>query len=135
MKSSPGLWRRIVIGAGLPAIILLALYYVVYVKNGLQCMFYEATGLYCPGCGSGRAVYALTQGRIREAFSYNILLLPLGLPSAGIVLWEYVRLVFPGLGLKPVQLSEPVVTGCAAVIIGFWILRNIPAFSFLAPAG
>ena len=46
---------------------------------------------------------------------------------------EYLRLVFPGLKLRPVFLSQPVVTGVLLAVLLFWFLRNLPAFSFLAP--
>ena len=46
----------------------------------LVCAWYEITGLYCPGCGAGRACRAILQFHFVEAFCYNpvfVLLLPL----------------------------------------------------------
>ena len=127
------LWKRLLIGIGAPAVILLALQNSWLYGNSIDCLFWRLTGLYCPGCGSGRAVTALVHGRFREMFSYNLLFFPLGVPAAGILAWEYLRLVFPRLALPPVRLPQPVVVGCAALILAFWVLRNIPALSFLAP--
>ena len=46
----------------------------------LPCIFYMMTGLYCPGCGAGRACYSILHLRFKDAFCYNPLmtiLLPL----------------------------------------------------------
>lgn len=40
-----------------------------------KCPIWLTTGLYCPGCGSQRAVHALLTGHIMEAFHYNLYLL------------------------------------------------------------
>lgn len=126
-------WQRVLLGLSLPAAIALLYVYERVGGSGLKCWFYGLTGLYCPGCGSGRAVHALLQGQVQKAFSYNILLFVLGTPCLAVVLHEYLRLVFPGLRLKAVSFSRPVVILCLALVFGFWILRNLPLFSFLAP--
>lgn len=38
------------------------------------CPVHHLTGLSCPGCGSQRALTALVEGHIAEAFSYNYIL-------------------------------------------------------------
>jgi len=101
--------------------------------GGLYCVFREVTGLYCPGCGSGRAVIALLHGRVGAAFRHNPLVFLLGLPCGALLMWEYLRFVFPGLKLKKPVL--PKWTGDAALILifAFWLLRNLPGWEFLAP--
>mgnify|MGYP001321608207 FL=1 len=45
----------------------------------LPCLFHIITGLYCPGCGAGRASYSILHGRFYAAFRYNpmyVILLP-----------------------------------------------------------
>ena len=37
----------------------------------LPCLFHIITGLYCPGCGAGRASYSILHGRFYMAFRYN----------------------------------------------------------------
>ena len=50
----------------------------------LICVFHEITGLYCPGCGAGRACYSILHGEFLEAFCYNPLMTVL-LPLIGAV--------------------------------------------------
>src|ERR1700722_1254023 len=40
-----------------------------------RCMFYVTTGLYCPGCGSQRALYQLFHGHLLSALRCNVLLI------------------------------------------------------------
>ena len=99
----------------------------------LFCPFYELTGLYCPGCGSGRAATALLRGHVAAALGHNALLFLLGLP-AGILLGRaWLGAVFPGLNLQPTRLPGWVYTTALLLVLGFWLLRNLPAFPFLAP--
>ena len=126
---------RLLLGLGAPAAITFVCLGVYSGRLSVPCAFYETTGLYCPGCGSGRAIYALLHGRIREAFFDNVLLFLLGVPAAGVLLIEYLRLVFPSLGIKPVFVSRPAAAVCTAAVFVFWIARNIPALAFLAPGG
>ena len=124
---------RILVGISVPVLFALLVFYEL--TDGLShvCWFYRLTGLYCPGCGSGRTVYALFHGHFTEIFTYNILLIILGIPCILILAHEYLRIVFPRLSLKPVQIPKKAQVGILVIILAFWILRNIPAFSFLAP--
>ena len=126
--------KRFLTAVSLPCIILLFFIYENLSRTGIRCLFFQLTGLYCPGCGSGRAIRALMEGHIARTFSYNILLLPLGIPALIILVHEYLRLVFPGLHLKPVMIPQKVLAAVTGIIFLFWILRNIPLFSFLAPS-
>lgn len=127
------LWKRVVVGVSVPVIFILLCIYEYQGGTGMECMFYRYTGLYCPGCGSGRAVSALFHGRPAEALTYNILLPILGIPCLIVLVREYLRIVFPGLGIKPAAISQRMTGILTAIIFAFWILRNIPAFDFLAP--
>lgn len=44
------------------------------VQYRIPCLFHLATGLYCPGCGTTRALTALTAGDLNAAFNYNQLI-------------------------------------------------------------
>ncbi len=124
---------RAAIGVLFPLGIILACYAALHPQYGIGCSFFNLTGLYCPGCGSGRAVSSLLRGELKAAFSYNPLLILLGAPSFAVFTHEYLRYVFPGLKLRPVYVSREVTIALLIVITAFWVLRNTQAFSFLAP--
>jgi hypothetical protein len=88
-----------------------------------KCMFFQWTGLYCPGCGATRAFSALLHGDIRASLHNNLFLIPGGLMLT-------ILIVKPEISLK-----RPVAVTIAAIVIGFTILRNIPfaPFTYLAP--
>ena len=126
-------WQRILIMVCLPALTVLACVYVYSGGHGMRCIFYELTGLYCPGCGSGRSLYSLMHGDWRGAFEHNLLFLPLGLPALAVFLHEFFRIMIPGMNLKPIFIPQWLTTSCCILIFLFWIARNLPPFSFLAP--
>ena len=125
--------ERIIVALGAPMCVFLAAWYIRSGGNEIKCVFYELTGLYCPGCGSGRALGAVLKGDLAAAFSYNCMLFFLGIPCLAVLMYEYVRIVFPGLHRKPVRVPRAVTVFLAVFLAAFWILRNLPAFSFLAP--
>ena len=121
-----------------PTVILLTIGFIyIIIHNvtgfGLFCPINKFTGLYCPGCGSGRAAIALLRGHPLEAVGYNPLLFLLGLPCGALLLWEYLRFVFPGLGPKKIELPVSTARLALGMIAVFWLLRNIPGFEILAP--
>jgi hypothetical protein len=82
-----------------------------------------------------RAAYATLHGRLDEAFRYNpvgMVLLPVASIGLGIEILGWVR-------GRPLPFRMTVgkygAWVLAATILGFWVLRNIPAwpFSLLAP--
>jgi hypothetical protein len=99
-----------------------------------KCMFHSLTGAYCPGCGSQRALHSLLHFDIAGVVSYNFLFLP----AALLLLYHYTHPLFnkffkwklPNLFYLK---STPWVI--FAVVILFWIFRNLPwyPFSVLAP--
>jgi hypothetical protein len=101
----------------------------------LTCLFHKTTGLYCPGCGGQRAVHQLLHGNIHQAAHYNLLLV-LSLP---LLVWSgvlYIRNAFAREKRQMLFLYYPLTTRfLLAVILLFWILRNIPfsPFDQLAP--
>lgn len=97
-----------------------------------KCLLYSASGFYCPGCGSQRALHSLLHFDLAAVVRYNVLFLP----AALLVLYHYLHpLVNRVLRLKLPNIlylkNTPWVI--LAVVLMFWIARNLPSFSELAP--
>ncbi len=98
------------------------------------CMFHTATGLHCPGCGGTRMMHHLLNGHISAAFRHNqltFLLLPFILYGAV----SEARRFITGKGLPYARLHPKAIWILFAVLVIYWILRNIPVYPFtlLAP--
>jgi len=98
-----------------------------------SCFFRKITGLYCPGCGSTRAVWRLLQGDLSGSLRFHPLVAPC-LPFLTLLFFQFFRDLFRGA--SPYRRS--------ALFIGFFflasflilfVLRNIPcaALDFLRP--
>jgi len=119
---------------------ILAALFVLFVFNPSDgslyppCPFHELTGLYCPGCGSLRAVHQLLHGNLPAAFGLNPLMV-LSLPFLG---YWFISSRVPAVTKRlPAGFIVPAfwIWLILLVIILFWILRNLPFYplSFLAP--
>lgn len=57
------------------SVISIAIIYFFYDPSQTQwmprCILYSSTGLYCPGCGTQRALHALLHLHFREALHFN----------------------------------------------------------------
>lgn len=87
------------------------------------CMFHSLTGLSCPGCGSQRAIHHLLHGRLVQALAMNALLV-VSIP------------ILLSFAIRPKWAHKPWVAWTFfAVVVTFWITRNIPLwpFNLLAP--
>ena len=98
--------------------------------NYPTCPFHAVTGWWCPGCGSLRAVHALTSGDVATAVDRNVLLV-LAVPVLVLAWAAWVRRTVTGRSRRPV----PAAAGWTLLVTGlaFWVLRNVPAGSWLAP--
>ena len=115
----------------------LYLYYHDPYQYPLPCVFYFLTGLYCPGCGAGRASYSLLHGQILDAFSYNPLMTIL-LPFIGLyVVARGMDWVISGENHVDGRISVRLLVAVLILIFVYGVLRNIPTFPFelLAPGG
>lgn len=121
---------RVIVGLAVPLVILAGCLYLYHFGNPAVCRFRYFTGLYCIGCGSGRAAESILHGQWRAAFSYNPMLFLLGIPSACVLVWEYIRFVFLPERMKPVAISNRLAMTVLIILVLYWILRNIPMFSF-----
>jgi hypothetical protein len=95
------------------------------------CPFHLATGMFCSGCGSLRATHHLLHLRLGSALASNPLVV-LFLPFFALKL----LLLTLGGNNQCCSRSYPRLSWlCVALVVMFWVLRNIPAFPFswLAP--
>jgi len=95
------------------------------------CPFLFVTGYYCPGCGSLRAIHALAHGDLVTAIDRNVLL---------VATLPFLLAAFVGFTRRRVTgrprtwLAPPwVIYGLFALVVAYWVLRNVPAFAWLAP--
>jgi hypothetical protein len=95
-----------------------------------RCTLHVWTGLHCPGCGSLRALSALTRGELREAMGSNLLLtlsIPVMLLLLGFRRWRH--------GDWALTSSVPNWGWWVALllILGFGLIRNLLPFHWLYP--
>ena len=103
----------------------------------LPCIFYMMTGLYCPGCGAGRACYSILHLQFKDAFCYNPLMTIL-LPLIGLYITaRAVDWMFTGENHVDRRISVKLLGWILAIVFVYGVLRNIPVFPFtlLAPGG
>jgi hypothetical protein len=100
----------------------------------LGCPFYLLTGLYCPICGSTRALYDLAHLNLSAAWGMNplfVLVVPLLVVTWlrwGVRSWRSVA----GSGFRPLSPRRALVG--LVVLVVFGILRNVPVLApWLAP--
>ena len=106
-------------------------------EHPLPCFYLMLTGFYCPGCGAGRASYALLHGRFLEAFCWNplmVVILPLLLLYLGARVLDW---VITGGDHVDDKVSIRFLVFLLAAVFLYWIARNIPVYPFtlLAPGG
>lgn len=133
---------RLFILIGVPAVALLAAF-LVYSHNPnlesryyLPCFFHKLTGLYCPGCGNTRALYALLHLDFSGMLNNNALFPFLAVLLMWLAAGEYLKLLFGKRILwVPRKISPVVLAVMVLAVVAFTILRNLPIFpfSFLAP--
>ncbi len=95
------------------------------------CPFLAVTGYYCPGCGSLRAVHALTHGDVGAAVGLNVLtVVGIVVVAAFWGLWA----VRSWRGQPRTRVAPPwtLYLALGAVVV-FWIVRNLTFGEALAP--
>jgi hypothetical protein len=91
-----------------------------------------ALGFSCPGCGGMRAVYDLTHLRLADAVSSNLALVA-ALPVVVVLLLGWTADRWRGVERGSSVLTAPLVAVAFVLLVVFAVLRNVPAFDWLAP--
>jgi hypothetical protein len=96
------------------------------------CPLYAATGIYCPGCGSLRAVNDLAHGHLAAAASSNLLFVAL-IPVMGLLYARWTIGAWRGdsASLLP-AIPRAAGIGLVLLVVAFVVARNVPG-SWLAP--
>lgn len=128
--------KRLSIGI---AVIVLSLLYFYYPASDNHfypgCALYSLTHFYCPACGGQRAFSALLHGQFLLALQNNLLLV-VALFFFLVLFALYLRNHLFEKGKKFTFTPSPfLLWTILAVIVAFWLLRNIPLkpFIYLAP--
>mgnify|MGYP001277030332 CR=1 FL=1 len=99
------------------------------------CPWLMITGTFCPGCGTTRGLYALTHLDILGALQLNVLLVAM----APYLAYSYLKWLYRSFRPAPPRATPRKAVDprwlylLVAVIMGFWVVRNLPFASFLAP--
>jgi hypothetical protein len=128
-------------GLGWPALAFagaaLAVTYVAMVDPNEQghypaCPFLAVTGYYCPGCGSLRMLHAAAHGHLGEAAGRNALAFAL-LPLLGFLWARWAAAAARGRPVGSLPVRPWMIWAFTALILVFWLVRNLPAGRALAP--
>lgn len=125
------------IGKPVAETLLIGIIYFLFVKItgwALPCPIKLVTGKYCPGCGVTRMLLAMLRLDFEAAFYANRLLFFL-LPV--ILIYSLIKAIcYIRTGANKQTLLEQIATILILLlVIAFWVMRNMEAFSFLAPIG
>ncbi len=98
------------------------------------CPVRYLTGLYCPGCGSLRAMHALLHGELGRAWAMNPLMI-VTLPFVTYGLVSEALLELRGSRLPEVMLPASWIRAFCVVVVLYAVARNLPLYPFdlLAP--
>jgi hypothetical protein len=100
-----------------------------------HCLFHDWTGLYCPGCGSTRALHAMLHLHLLTAFRFN----PLAILALPFIAYRIGRATFREFfpeRIPPLRPAHPRWIWLLLIcILAFGVLRNLPMrpFMWLAP--
>lgn len=126
--------RLLALGFLMVLAIIIYIYHPATPLRMIPCPFREITGLYCPGCGSIRALTQVAQGNILKAVQHNVLAVAF-LPLMVWVVLANIKLVLTGRALPYPKLPSPAIWGLLCLFILFAVLRNLPfaELHFLRP--
>lgn len=98
----------------------------------LPCPLHALTGLWCPGCGTTRALGDLTRGDVAAAASSNVVAVVLVVVAVGVWgLWLRARWTQKPLTLP--RPNRPAAAVLVALLTVFTVVRNTPWGTTIAP--
>ncbi len=126
---------RISIIVMVPLLVVCGILYLYWYKSPFICLFYQLTGLYCFGCGAGRASYELVHLRILSAMDYNVVFVVIAPFLVYYLIKQYVYVILGKDVLPFFSIGKWAIKAILVVLISFVIIRNIPLIPFvlLAP--
>lgn len=114
---------------------LLLGYYFLNCKYNfaIPCIIHKLTGLYCPGCGITRCLFALIKGNIYEAFMYNQLVFILLPFLLFYIVYNIYLYVFDTKDKIFSKIPQIVWIILIIIVVIFGVVRNFEYFDFLRP--
>ncbi|MFW5473756.1 DUF2752 domain-containing protein [Knoellia sp. CPCC 206450] len=99
--------------------------------NYPTCPWLLLTGTFCPGCGTLRATHALSNGDVLEALHRN----PLAVATFVVMVLGFARWTRRQWRGERRMTAAPawLLYGLFWVIMAFWVLRNVPGWTWLSP--
>jgi len=132
-------WLRWGAIGGIASALCAGLVYIYVFDPGVsgtfpRCPFHALTRLYCPGCGTGRALHQLLHGNVMAAMrlnSFAVIALPF-------LAYSMLSRALQFVGLKPLPskfIPAFWIWTLFVVILLYWVLRNVPYYpcTLLAP--
>lgn len=121
---------KIVLGAGVVLILLMALFVFYHLNPETQpvfpkCPFLVLTGYECPGCGTQRAIHQLLHLNVSAALRHNAFMV-FALPYVFLAIYmEYFGGKRRNLKLYTVLFGRYSAIVILIIVLLYWILRNI----------
>ncbi|MBE6783048.1 MAG: DUF2752 domain-containing protein [Ruminococcaceae bacterium] len=116
-------------------VLIFGILYYGFVKLtgwGIPCFINKIFNIYCPGCGITRMFVALIQGDLKAAAGYNLLVLVFLIPALIFAIIRTIRYVKKDVvGYNKIEMAAILFATVCTIV--FTVMRNMPAFSFLAP--
>lgn len=95
----------------------------------IPCPIHKIFHIYCPGCGITRMLLSILKLDFYKAFRFN----PLMFILSPFFIWYYTLYYYNWIQDKSFAINKKIWDALLVISIVFMIMRNIPAFSFLAP--